>query len=48
MNINRVTGLDLEDRVPEELWMVAFNTVHGGSDQNHAKVKELKESKVVI
>ena len=48
MNINRVKGLDLEDRVPEELWMVAFNTVHGGSDQNHAKVKELKESKVVI
>ena len=45
---NRFKGLDLEDRVPEELSMVAFNTVHRGSDQNHAKVKELQEGKVVI
>jgi len=48
VNINRFKGLDLEDRVPEELSMVAFNTVHRGSDQNHAKVKELQEGKVVI
>ena len=24
---NRVTGLDLNDRMPEELWMVVYNTV---------------------
>ena len=48
VNINRFKGLDLEDRVPEELWMVAFNTLNGGRDQNHAKAKELQEGKVVI
>ena len=32
---NRFKGLDLIDRVPEELWIEIHNTVQEGSDQNH-------------
>ena len=41
---NRFKGLDLIDRVPEELWM----EVHGGSDQNHPKEKEMQEGKMAV
>ena len=37
--MNRVKGLDLMDRVPEELWMEVHNIIQGGSDQNHLKEK---------
>ena len=30
--MNRFKGLDLVDRVPEELWMVVQNSVYEGSD----------------
>ena len=40
---NRFKGLDLIDRVPEELWMEVLNI--GGSDQNHPKEKKCKKAK---
>ena len=41
---NTIKGLELVDRVPEELWM----EVHGGSDQNHPKEKEMQEGKMAV
>ena len=38
---NRFKGLDMIDRVPEELWT-------GGSDQNHPQEKEMKKGKMVF
>ena len=32
---NRFKGLNLIDRLPEELWMEACDIVDGGSDQDH-------------
>ena len=40
---NRFKGLDLVDRVPEELWMDVHNTT-GGSDQNHPQKKKWKKA----
>ena len=37
--MNRFKGLDLVDRMPEELWTEVHNIVTGGSDQNHPKEK---------
>ena len=37
--MNRFKGLDLVDRMPEELWTGVHNIVTGGSDQNHPKEK---------
>ena len=46
---NRFKGLDLTDRVPEELWTEVRNThCTGGGEQNHPKEKEMKEGKVVV
>ena len=45
--MNRFKGLDLVDRVPEELWTEVHNTA-GGSDQNHPKEKEMQEGEVVV
>ena len=43
--MNRFEGLDLVDRVPEEIW----KEVHiGGGNQNYPKEKEMKEAKVVV
>ena len=44
---NRSKGLDLVDRVPEELWMEVPDC-RGGSDQNHPKEKEMQAGKVVV
>ena len=41
---NRFKGLDLIDRVTEELWTEVDGTV-GGSDQNHPKKKKCKQAK---
>ena len=43
--MNRFKGLDLLNRVPEELW---FIICIGGSKQNHPKEKEMQESEVVV
>ena len=42
--MNRFKGLDLIDRVPEELWMEICNIVQmfRGFDQNHPKEKKAK------
>ena len=36
---NKFKGLDLIDRVPEEVWMELCNTASGGIDQNYFKEK---------
>ena len=41
---NRFKGLDLIDRVPEELWRHCT----GGSDQDHPQGKEMQKGKMVV
>ena len=43
--MNGFEGLDMVDRVPEELWMKMHTR---GSDQNHPKEKEMQEGEVVV
>ena len=43
----RFKGLDLIDRVPEELWTEVCNIVEG-SDENHPQEKEMQNGKMVI
>ena len=45
---NRVKGLDLTDKMPEELWTEVHNIIIGGGDQNHPKEKEMQEGKMVV
>ena len=45
---NRFKGLDLIDRVPEELWSEVWNFCTEGSDQNHAQEEEMQKGKMVI
>ena len=40
---NRFKGLDLIDRVPEELWMEVRDTVQEAVIQNHSKEKEMQK-----
>ena len=42
----RFKGLDLIDRVPEELWTEEHCT--GGSDQYHPQEKEMEKGKIVV
>ena len=42
---NRLKGLDLIDRVPEELWTEVVTLYTGGSNQNHPKEKEMQKAK---
>ena len=44
---NRFKGLDLIDRVPEELWL-RFMTCTGGSDQNDPQEKAMQKGKMVV
>ena len=41
---NRFKGLDLVDRVPEELWTEVHNCTEV-SDQNHPQEKEMQKGK---
>ena len=43
---NRFKGLDLIDRVPDELWMEVCDTT-GDRDQDHPQEKEMQKSIVV-
>ena len=43
--MNRVKGLDLVDRGPEELWTEVCT---GVSDKNHPREKEMQEGRVVV
>ena len=42
---NRFKGLDLVDRVPEELWMEVRNTVQGVVTKTIPKKKKYKKAK---
>ena len=46
--MNRFKGLDLVDRMPEELWKEVHNIVQEVMTQNHLQEKEMQEGKVVI
>ena len=46
--INRFKGLDLVDRVPEELWMEVHDIVKGGRYQDHPQEKEMQKGKIVV
>ena len=41
-------GLDLIDRVPEELWREVHDHCTGDSDQDHPKEKVMQKSKMVV
>ena len=45
---NRFKGLDLTERVPEELWMEVHNICTGGCDQDHPQEKEMQKGKTVV
>ena len=42
---NRFKGLDLIDRVPEELWVEVHNTVKEAASKTSPKKKKCKEAK---
>ena len=44
---NRFKGLDLIDRVPEELWMEVCD-ITGDKDQDHPQEKEIQKGKMVF
>ena len=43
---NRFRGLDMIDRVPEELWMEICDIVHGA--MYHPQEKEMQKGKMVV
>ena len=45
---SRLKGLDLIDKLPEELWMEVCNFVQGSGDQNHPQEKEKQKGKMVV
>ena len=45
---NRFKGLDMVDRVPEELWMEVSNHCTECGEQNHPQEKEMQEGQVVV
>ena len=44
---NRFNGLDVIDKVPEELWMEVRDCTRG-SDQDHPQEKEMQKGKMVV
>ena len=44
---NRSKGLDLIDRVPEELY-IEFMTWTAGRDQDHPQEKEMQKGKMIV
>ena len=45
---NRLKGLDLIDKIPEELWMEVCNTVQESMTKTISKEKEMQEGKVIV
>ena len=45
---NIFKGLDLIDRVHEELWTEVHDIVIGGSNQDHPQEKEMQKGKLVV
>ena len=44
---NRFKGLDLIDRVPEEVWMEVCDCT-GDKDHDHPQEKEMQKGKMVV
>ena len=45
---NRFKGLDLVDRVPEEVWMEVPNTVQEAVTKITPKRKKMQEGKIIV
>ena len=45
---NRHKGLDLIDRVPDELWVEVCDFVQDTGDQDHRHGKEMQKSKIAV
>ena len=45
---NRLKGLDLVDKVPEEVWAEIHNTVHEAVIKTITKQKKTQEGKAVV
>ena len=45
---NRFKGLDLIDRVPDELWTEVHRHCTGDRDQDHPPKKEVKKTKMAV
>ena len=45
---NRVKGLDLIDRVPEEMWRTVSNTVQEVVTKNIPQEKEMQKGKLAV
>ena len=45
---NRLKGLDLIDRLRDELWMEVHNTEQGDKNQDHPQEKEMQKSKMAV
>ena len=45
---NRFKGLDLIDRVPDELWMEVHEIVQETGITNHPQEKEMQKSKMAV
>ena len=45
---NKFKGLDLAERVPEELWTEVHNICTGGCDQDHPQEKQKQKVKMVV
>ena len=45
---NRFKGLDLIDRVPDELWMEVCDIVQETGNQDHPHGKEMQKSKMTV
>ena len=44
---NKFKGLDLIDRVPDELWTEVHDIV-GGRDQDHPQEREMQKNKLAV
>ena len=44
---NKFKGLDLIDRVPDELWTEVHDIV-GGRDQDHPQEREMQKGKMIV
>ena len=45
---NRFKGLDLRDRVPEELWMEVHDIIQDADHQDNPQEKEMQKCKMVV
>ena len=45
---NRFKGLDLIDRVPDELWTEVHDIVVGDREQDHPHGKEMQKSRMAV